>query len=438
MNRYFKGVIITYSTKIVALVLLFVINIIIVRTLGAPGRGIIALLQTFFQLLVLITIFGMSEGNTYYLGSRTYRHQDVFSNVLLHTLITSLVVVALAVLLRKWMIIHFLRNIEEKYFLIALCLFPSLFFFQHFDAMLLGHKQFVQFNIVTISRYLFFCLLLIFLIPAYKVAGALWASIIGLVCANVIAFMYLLKHGPPKPYINLSFLKKAFIYGAKSQIGLILSQVNRRLDIFIINLFLNPGHVGYYTIAVVVAEFPWYISQAAATALFPEASGMKREDAYVFAAFVCRNVLFIVVCLGIVLSLAGKVLITTVFGSDFIVSVMPFQLLLLGIVALSINKVLCAGFSGTGKPEYGTYTAAIAATTTVTLDLLLIPLLGINGAAIASTGAYLAAATTSVILFRNLADLPLKEFLVIKRADISRYPAFFRTLKERLHKPDHS
>jgi O-antigen/teichoic acid export membrane protein len=347
------------------------------------------------------------------------------------------VVVAVAVLLRNWIIIHFLRNIEENYFLIALCLFPSLFFFQHFDAMLLGHKQFVQFNIITISRYLSFFLLLIFLIPAYNVKGALWASIIGLVCANVIAFMYLLKHGPPRLSISLSFLKKSFIYGTKSQIGLILSQVNRRLDIFIINLFLDPGHVGYYTIAVVVAEFPWYISQAAATTLFPEASGMKRKDAYVFAAFVCRNVLFIVVCLSILLSLVGKVLITTVFGSDFIISVMPFQLLLLGIVALSINKVLCAGFSGTGRPEYGTYTAAVAAIMTVTLDLLLIPVYGINGAAVASTGAYLAAATTSVILFRNLADLPLREFLVIKRADISKYPAFFRKLKKRLHTPDH-
>ena len=438
MTKYLKGVALTYSTKIIVLVLLFAINAIIVRTLGASGRGIIALLQTFFQILVLLTMFGMSEGNTYYLGNRTYKHKDIFSNVLFHTLLTSLIVIPLAILLRKWLIIHFLKNIDEIYFLIALCLFPSFFLFQHSSSMLLGHKKFVPFNIVAISRYVLFLLLLVILVPVYRVQGALWAAIIGIVSANIIAFVSLLKSGTPIFSINLSFLKKSFIYGVKSQIGLILSQINRRLDIFIINLFLDPSHVGYYTIAVVVAEFPWYISQAAATALFPEASGMKRKDAYQFTAFVCRNVLFIVSCLSIVLLALGRILITTVFGIDFAISVMPFQLLLIGIVALSTNKVLCAGFSGTGRPEFGTYTAAVAAVTTVTLDFLLIPLLGISGAAIASTSAYFAAATTSVILFRKLASLPFKEFLLIKREDIDKYPAFFRTLKKRLRTPNRS
>jgi O-antigen/teichoic acid export membrane protein len=430
MTKYLRGVVLTYSTKILVLVLLFAINIIIVRTLGASGRGTITLLQTFFQILVLITIFGMSEGNTYYLGNRSYKHRDVFSNVLFHTLIISLIVISLSILLRKWLIINFLKNIDEKYFLIALCLFPSFFLYQHSNSMLLGHKQFVPFNIVAISRYVLFLLFLIFLIPAFKVEGALWAAIIGIIGANIIAFACLLKHGTPTFSVNFSFLKRAFVYGTKSQIGLLLSQINRRLDIFIINLFLNLSHVGYYTIAVAVAEFPWHISQAAATVLFPEASGMKKENAYSFTAFICRNVLFIVLCLSIVLFVLGRILITTVFGIEFVASVMPFQILLPGITALSVNKVLCAGFSGTGRPEYGTYTAAVSATTTVALDFLLIPLTGIIGAAIASTVAYFVAATTSVILFRKLTNLPLKNFLLVKREDISKYPAFFKILKK--------
>jgi O-antigen/teichoic acid export membrane protein len=430
MIKYFRGVLLTYSTKILVLALLFAINIIIVRTLGASGRGIIALLQTFFQMLVLVTMFGMSEGNTYYLGRRTYKHEDVFSNVLFHTLIISLIVISLAILLRGWIVTHFLRNIDEKYFLIALCLFPSFFLFQHGNSMLLGHKQFVPFNVIAISRYVLFFFFLISLMPAYGVKGALWASIIGIVSADIIALVCLLKRGVPTFSINFSFLKKAFIYGAKSQIGLLLSQVNRRLDIFIINLFLDPSHVGYYTIAVALAEFPWYISQAAATVLFPETSSMKKEDAYSFTAFICRNVLLIVLCISTVLFILGRILITTVFGVDFVISVMPLRLLLPGILFLSLNKVLCAGFSGTGRPEYGTYTAAVAACTTVALDFLLIPLMGISGAAIASTVAYCAAATTSVILFRKLSNLPLKDFLLVKSEDIGKYPALFKILKK--------
>jgi O-antigen/teichoic acid export membrane protein len=130
----------------------------------------------------------------------------------------------------------------------------------------------------------------------------------------------------------------------------------------------------------------------------------------------------------------GGIFITAVFGRDFTVSVLPLQVLIPGIIFLSINKVLCAGFSGTGRPEYGTYTATMSAIITVALDFLLIPSLGIQGAAIASTVAYCAAAVAAVTLFKNLSGLPLREFLLIKRDDIRKYPALIKKFKRRIRK----
>jgi O-antigen/teichoic acid export membrane protein len=357
--------------------------------------------------------------------------------VLFHTLIMSLIVILFSILFRHWFIASFLKNVDERHFLVALWLFPTFFLFQHGNAMLLGHKEFVAFNITAAVRNLVFLILLFILIPILELEGALYAAIIGIVVADFICFGWLFKHGMPRFSISFDFLKKAFAFGSKSQIGLLMSQINRRLDIFIINLFLTPGQVGYYAIAVAVAEFPWHISQAAATVLFPEASSMKKEEAYSFTAFICRVAAFMILCFCVVLYFLGGPLITVVFGIEFASSVVPLKILLPGIVALSVNKVLCAGFSGTGRPEYGTYTAAIASVMTITLDFLLIPLLGITGAAIASTTAYFAAAITAVILFRSLSGLSIIDYLLIKKRDIDRLPTLFKILTKSSEKSNY-
>jgi len=265
-------------------------------------------------------------------------------------------------------------------------------------------------------------LLLFVLIPLYHINGALIAIIAGFIIANIIGIRYLLKCGMPSGFINFNFLKSTFIFGSKSQIGLILNRIDRRLDIFIINLFLNPTQVGYYAIAVAVAELPWHISNAIATVLFPEVSGMIEKDAYRFTSFICRNAIFVIFFFGILLFIVGGVLIKVIFGPEFTASIISFRILIIGAVIFSINKILCAGFSGTGRPEYGTYTAVFSAITTIILDLLFIPAMGIKGAAIASAIAYTISTATGIMLFRKMSNLPLGAFLLVTYDDIRKYP----------------
>lgn len=423
MTKYFRRATLTYATQMTTLLLSFVINIVIIRMLGPSGKGVISLLQNYFLILVALFIFGMSEGNIYYLGNRRYKHRGVFSNAIFHTVVLSILFILLSIFLKKWLIEHFLKNLSEEYYLIALWIFPAFFLFLHITTILLGHKNIVGFNSVTVSRFFFILLFLLILIPKYGIKGALLATVIGFVVADIIGLSLLLRYGLPTISLNLSFLKDALTFGAKSQVGLMLSRVDRRLDIFIINLFLNPTQVGFYAVAVAMAELPWYISNALATVLFPEVSGLKKESAYKFTSRICRNTLFIVFLFSTFIFLFGGLLMKTIFGAQFLQSVMPLRLLIPGIIILSVNKVLCAGFSGTGKPEYGTYTAIFSAVVTISLDFVLIPALGINGAAIASSIAYAVSATTGIVLFRKISGFPFREFLLVTRKDIHKYPS---------------
>jgi O-antigen/teichoic acid export membrane protein len=425
MTKYFRGVAQTYATQVVVLLISFITNVIIVRALGASGKGIVALLQNYFLIFVVIFILGMSEGNIYYLSNHRYRHRDVFGNVLFHTILISAAFIAISVLFKGWILSNFLKNIDESHYDIALWIFPAFFLFLHTTSMLLGHKDILEFNTVTIARFLFILLFMVILIPRFHIAGALLATVLGFLIADATGIALLARHGKPRFGINLGFARSTFIFGAKSEVGLILSQLDRRLDIFIINLFLTPAQVGFYAVAVAFAEFPWYVSNAIATVLFPEIAAMRKESAYQFTAYVCRNTLFVVFILGLVLFILGGFLLKFVFGVQFLQSLTALRLLIPGVIILSVNKVLCAGFSGTGRPEYGTLTAVFSAATTIFLDLILIPHIGIKGAAIASTIAYTISATTGILLFRKTSGLPIKEFLVVTSKDIRRYPEFY-------------
>lgn len=415
-------------SQIVILILTLIGNIIIVRLLGASGKGTIALLQSYFSISAAILILGMSEGNIYYLGNQRFQHRDVFSSVIFHTIAISVIFMIFSVIAANWILSHFLKNINTEYYFTALCIFPALFFLLHTTTMLLGHKNIVGYNIANVSRYLLILLFQILLIPKYGIMGALVATVIGFIAADIAAVSFLSHYGCPTVFIKWKFFRCAFVYGAKSQLGLILNQIDRRLDVFIINLFLNLAQVGFYAIAVAMAELPWYISNAIATVLFPEVSGMKKKDAYFFTAFICRNTLFMVMCFSLILFFIGGIILKIVFGPQFVTSLTPLRLLIPGIVCISINKVLCAGFSGTGKPEYGTYTTVISAITTIALDFTLIPILGINGAAIASTIAYTFSAITGIFIFRKISGISLREFLIITRKDIYKYPSLYRKL----------
>lgn len=426
MVKYFRGATVTYTTQIITLVLSFVINIVIVRMLGAEGKGAISLLQHYFLILAAFFMFGMSEGNIYYLGNQKYNHRVVFSNVVVHTILLTLLFVSLSLILANWILSSFLKNIDFEHYRTALWIFPAFILFLHTTTMLLGHKNIIGFNIVTVARFLCILLFLLLLSPLLGIQGALIATVIGFFVADGIGIVLLMRYGRPVWSISTHFFKDAFVFGAKSQLGLMLSRIDRRLDIFIINMYLNPAHVGFYAIAVAVAELPWHISHALATVLFPEVSGMKKQDAFEFTSLICRNSLFIVFLLGLSLFFLGGPIIIFLFGPQFEKSTVPMRILVLGVIALSINKILCAAFSGTGKPEYGTYTTLFSSITTVGLDFLLIPVWGITGAAIASAIAYSVSALTGIVLFSRTSHYTPGRFLLVKPRELKQYPVLIR------------
>jgi O-antigen/teichoic acid export membrane protein len=243
-----------------------------------------------------------------------------------------------------------------------------------------------------------------------------------LICAGVT--VYLLKDFLRDGW-NLSAVRQR-IYpvvnlGFRGQLGNLATFFNYRLDVFIVNYYLDSAQVGLYAVGVLVTEALWQIPNAAGLALLPRTARTLNEGAAEFTCFVLRQVLLVACVSGVALALLSPAVIPLVFGAQFSPSVAVIWWLLPGVIALSLAKVICADLAARGRPEFSSIFAFASLVVTVVLDLALIPRMGIKGASIASSAAYVADALLLAIALKHLLRVPWKSFLLPTQADGAAY-----------------
>lgn len=431
MIDYLKKSFVTYLNQILKLLFIAGSNIIIARYLGPSGKGILTLLMNFLSIVVMIGMVGIDEANVYFISSKKSSHKKVLANALFQTVFISCLCILIFILAKKWFLNNPLKGISLNYFYLILFLIPFYFINQHARTMFLGHRAISTYNIVIITQFLLLFLIQLVFIPLYGLFGGVLSIIISIVVVTVLGVILLLKYGAPGTSIDFSLLKKSYSFGIKSQLGLISSYLNRRLDIFIVNYFLNPYQVGIYAIAVAVGELPWHLPSAAATVLFPWIADKNKVDAAKFTSYVLRNIFFVTAVIIVILALLGRVVITTLFGTAFEESVLLMYVLLPGILALGITRILGGHFQGSGRPELGTLMVVFSFIETIILDILLIPKMGALGAAIASSVAYITSALVGLIIFTKIWHVRITEAIIPRWREVTKIPELFKLLGRR-------
>ena len=116
-------------------------------------------------------------------------------------------------------------------------------------------------------------------------------------------------------------------------------------------------------------------------------------------AIMYRVVAVTLAAAALAIGLSAGLLVPFFFSSKFAAAVTPLRILLVGTFALGIGLLASHHLYGLGDAASPSKISLLAVITTVILDLLLIPLLGIVGAALASAVSY---SLYSVLLLRCL------------------------------------
>jgi stage V sporulation protein B len=191
-----------------------------------------------------------------------------------------------------------------------------------------------------------------------------------------------------KGYISTT--KELLRFGVQVIAVNLINQINNELDILFIGFFLISADVGVYSIAVYASRFFWIIPQSIQQITFPATSSYWSENNHAALNTMLDKsmkycmITLILIALGITFFIAD--VITFVFRSDFTQAILPLQILLVGtVIRGGIIQPIGGSLTAIGKPHLLIRVALITIALNVLLDIILIPGLGIVGAAIAAS-----------------------------------------------------
>ena len=103
-----------------------------------------------------------------------------------------------------------------------------------------------------------------------------------------------------------------------------------------------------------------------------------------------------------VIALSAGPLLPALYGHEFVESVVPAVIIVVGLVASPAGGLASGYLLGTRRPGTNSLVQGVGLLATLALDLLLIPHFGVVGAAVASAVAYLLTDLSTLLVMRHL------------------------------------
>jgi O-antigen/teichoic acid export membrane protein len=407
--------------------LIFVIGIftstIVARGLGPEGRGILTIVFMLPALIASVGSWGLGSANIYLLGHGAYGRDQFSGNTVILTLVLSTVYFAVLLFFFGDLQRLVFRDAPARLVLLGFILLPlTIFINLAGNGILRGIQKIKEFNVAAlIQRVTYFLFVAaLFAFQRLEILGVIAATICGALVACVYILVILRRSTGISRRFNFPLFRESLRYGLREHVGNIAQRFNLRFDTVLLAALLAPADIGYYSIAVLLAELIWYIPDSIGVVLFPRVASSGRERAAETTMQIHRITFLLTVVLCAVLGLAGHRVIHLLYGAEFLPAYLPLIFLLPGIVGLSAAKILTKFTSGIGKPQYNSFAAICSFTVNIPLLLVLVPRMGILGASVASSTAYILDLIVMVILFRRETGCGLRQLFIINGRDIQQ------------------
>lgn len=216
-----------------------------------------------------------------------------------------------------------------------------------------------------------------------------------------VAWTRLTRRGFRRPglAVDLRLARELWAFGMRGEVGSVLLLVNLRLDFLIVEGVAGPAALGIYAVASKYAELLRVPSDAALWVLYPHFARDHPSGSEASPRTLMRRVGVAVAAGAVPLAILSPLVLPSLYGAAFAAAVIPACILLIGLAGEGLAAVAVGYLYGQGRPGLASAATAAGVGVTVVLDLLLIPRMGVTGAAIASTAAYISSTVACVTLF---------------------------------------
>ena len=393
MSRFTTQVAWTFATRVVMIFNSITAGIIIAHWLGAEGVGQLAVINVAVATLVQLGSFGLPSSNTYFIAQDQARFRAAALNSLIFALgiglTLALALSAIASSRPDWFGLNSASLIQ-----IAAVSIPFQLITLIGLNILLAVGKIRQFNILDLvsQSFVFINAVCVWLLVRGNLETLIWwntttSVLVSLLIAGLLVISAK-SLAQSKWRADIALLRRMITYGLKFHISILAGAIIIRADLLVVNHFRGAAEAGVYSVASQFALLLMLLPGVIATLLFPRVTTEQDARGETTCA-VTRYTAFImfICCLAAV---PVSLLLPFVYGAAFYDATGLLWILLPGVYLIGLESVLVQHFNALGLPRAIPLYWVVTLALNLVLVFALVPRLGAQGAAIASTISYAA------------------------------------------------
>jgi O-antigen/teichoic acid export membrane protein len=381
------------------------------RALGASGRGDLAAILVPLALVPGVLGLGI-QSYAYRALPRGRRADEVIGSLGLPLLVIGLLTAAAAVPIADALAGG--RETVRTFLIVGLVMTPLALIVTLLATSLAALERWRAVVAITLLPFWvpFIGIVVLYIAGALTVATAAAVTI----AATPISFAPALPliWSVRRPVFRPALARQALGFGLRSWVGGLAQLANLRLDQFLMITMVAPRVLGLYAVATTIAGAAGLATSALAPPLMTRIASGERQ----LTPRAVRITLAVTVVLNVVLALATPILLSVLFGPEFLGAVGMTLVLLVAAVPQAGASVLSSALQADGLPSIPSIGEGLALSVTVVGLLTLLRPLGGIGAALVSLAAYSTSFLFQLAWARRRLGLRLHKFLIPAGEDV--------------------
>lgn len=390
LKRYGTNTIWALVARTFSLGVSFFVSVYLTRYLGAENYGQLSYAVSFVGLFVIISSLGIDNILYRDIVAHPERRDEYLGTALIIKLIMGAVTAAI-VAVAAYIVVH------DDVSRIIIFMLAGTYIFVPFQIIITDYQAHVAQKYPSIVSLFVVCVLnALKLAVIFSGKGILYVAAILLLEPIIYAILYILL----RTYHYGSILKWKYTHSVA--IGLIkdswpfvfivaFSSIYMRIDQVMLKHLINAEAVGYYDAAVRIAEAWLFLPSIIASSMFPAIVNARLKDAKEYRKRILALLLLIgsiSIIVAVAVSLLSEYIMTFLYGASFAVGAGVLAVYMLGSIFAALDSPVRLYLIAENRRRTIFFLTSGTAILNIVLNFILIPRLGMIGAAWATFISY--------------------------------------------------
>ena len=400
-----RGTLIVLAISLFAAFLGYIVRFVLARNLGVEDFGLFNSVFAFLGLVGAFKSLGFDKALIKFIPEFQHENKNDFIKssiiyVCAIMLVTNIVIIAGIYLFSSYLSANFFHSQKAD---IVLKILAIAFFLDSFVMVFKfafqGFKNMVYYSAIDVVRMLIILLIILIGVKLnYGLLGpAIAYTITPLILILIFGWILIKKTFPDfsesKFVLDRELIKKVSKYSIFVTETNAAAMILYYTDVLALTYFADLKSVGLYSVALPTAKVLMYFPRAIGGILLPLTSelwvkGKTKILSAGIESLYKYSIILVVPVVFIMFSFADLI-ITVLYGESYILAANSMKILSIGMIFAVLYGININFFAGIGKPQITSKIVYTAAAFNFVANIILIRMIGIEGAAIATTASYL-------------------------------------------------